>query len=195
MKDKKYYEKLFEEYPQEVTLNQFRKMLNGLSENTARKLIKDGKIQAELKDYPISYKRDSLTITKILIDKQDTINYIVQKKFNEFISNEGNQEKFKNQNEKILEIIKNEYTNHFKKLPEELTLMQFRKMLGNKSIKTARKILATKAIKFSKKQVVKKMDKESTGISTCYIISKESIIDYVSSDDYQNTRNRRKANI
>lgn len=37
MDDKKYYEKIFKEYPQEVILNQFRQMLNDLSEN---KLVK-----------------------------------------------------------------------------------------------------------------------------------------------------------
>jgi len=44
-KNRKYYETLFRSYPDLVTISQLRKMLGGISESTARKLIRSDRIQ------------------------------------------------------------------------------------------------------------------------------------------------------
>ena len=46
MRNRKYYEKLYERYPDLVTLNQFRKMLGGIGECTARKLVQQKHIKS-----------------------------------------------------------------------------------------------------------------------------------------------------
>ena len=40
-KDRKYYETLFRPYPDLVTIDQFRKMLGGIGNGTARKLLQE----------------------------------------------------------------------------------------------------------------------------------------------------------
>lgn len=45
MKDRAYYEALFERYPDVVTSLQFREMLGGIAEITARKLLTQNKIK------------------------------------------------------------------------------------------------------------------------------------------------------
>ena len=40
MKNRPYYEKLFEAYPDVVTLPEFREMLGGIGDTTARKLMR-----------------------------------------------------------------------------------------------------------------------------------------------------------
>ena len=44
-KGKKYYEKLFKEYPDLVSVLQFREMLGGVSDTFARKLIRENRVQ------------------------------------------------------------------------------------------------------------------------------------------------------
>ena len=39
MKNQEYYEQLFEPYPDVVTLDEFRAMLGGIGETTARKIL------------------------------------------------------------------------------------------------------------------------------------------------------------
>lgn len=39
-KGKKYYKELFKDYPDVVTLVQFREMLGGIADSTARKLVR-----------------------------------------------------------------------------------------------------------------------------------------------------------
>jgi len=43
--DKKYYISLFESYPDVVDLEQFRKMLGGIADSTARKLMKENNVK------------------------------------------------------------------------------------------------------------------------------------------------------
>ena len=45
-KDYQYYEKLFSQYPDLVTVLQFRKMLNGIGDTFARRLIREKKVKA-----------------------------------------------------------------------------------------------------------------------------------------------------
>lgn len=45
-KDKKYYEALFADYPDLVTVVQFREMLNGIGDSFARKLIREKRVFA-----------------------------------------------------------------------------------------------------------------------------------------------------
>ena len=44
-KNRKYYEDLFRPYPDLVTLDQFRKMLGGIGDGTARKLLRANRVQ------------------------------------------------------------------------------------------------------------------------------------------------------
>ena len=44
-KDYQYYEKLFSQYPDLVTVLQFRKMLNGIGDTFARRLIREKKVK------------------------------------------------------------------------------------------------------------------------------------------------------
>jgi len=41
---KEHYENLFADYPDVVTLQQFKRMLGGIGESTARKLLRENKI-------------------------------------------------------------------------------------------------------------------------------------------------------
>ena len=45
MKTKTYYEQLFADYPDIVTLEQFREMLGGIGDGTARKLMRENRVQ------------------------------------------------------------------------------------------------------------------------------------------------------
>ena len=43
--DKNYYTVLFEKYPEVVTLDDFKKMLGGIADSTARKLMQENKVK------------------------------------------------------------------------------------------------------------------------------------------------------
>ena len=45
MKNRKYYEQLFNKYPDVVTLSQFRNMLGGIGDGTARKLMRENRVK------------------------------------------------------------------------------------------------------------------------------------------------------
>jgi len=45
MKDRTYYEQRFADYPDIVTLEQFREMLGGIGDVTARKLMRENRVQ------------------------------------------------------------------------------------------------------------------------------------------------------
>lgn len=45
MKDRNYYKELFKDYPDVVDLIQFREMLGGIADSTARKLVRAGIIR------------------------------------------------------------------------------------------------------------------------------------------------------
>lgn len=45
MKDRKYYERLYAKYPDVVTTAQLCKMLGGIADSTARKLIRNNHIK------------------------------------------------------------------------------------------------------------------------------------------------------
>lgn len=45
MKNKEYYQQLFQSYPDVVTIDQFMKMLGGIGDGTARKLLQDNHVK------------------------------------------------------------------------------------------------------------------------------------------------------
>lgn len=45
MKNRPYYEKMFETYPDVVTLPEFREMLGGIGDTTARKLMRENRVK------------------------------------------------------------------------------------------------------------------------------------------------------
>ena len=45
MKNRKYYEQLYTDYPSVVTLTQFRGMLGGIGDSTARKLMRENRVK------------------------------------------------------------------------------------------------------------------------------------------------------
>lgn len=45
IKNKKYYEKLFEDYPDVVNIKTFREMLGGISEQSARRLMRENRVK------------------------------------------------------------------------------------------------------------------------------------------------------
>ena len=45
MKTKTYYEQLFANYPDIVTLEEFHEMLGGIGDGTARKLMRENRVQ------------------------------------------------------------------------------------------------------------------------------------------------------
>ncbi len=45
MRDEKYYEKLFENYPDVVNIKTFREMLGGISEQAARRLMRENRVR------------------------------------------------------------------------------------------------------------------------------------------------------
>lgn len=64
-----YYEKLFQEYPDVVTLNQFRQMLGGIADSTARKLMRENQV------FHYSIRRT------YFIPKASAIDYVMSKEY------------------------------------------------------------------------------------------------------------------
>ncbi|WP_343084941.1 DNA-binding protein [Blautia producta] len=44
-KDRKYYRKYFKDYPEVVDLIRFRQMIGGICDNTARRIMREGKVK------------------------------------------------------------------------------------------------------------------------------------------------------
>ncbi len=72
MKSRSYYEALFSEYPDVVTLDVFREMLGGIGDSTARKLIRGNHVYH-------FYIRDTY-----LIPKPCVIDYILSEHYAEY---------------------------------------------------------------------------------------------------------------
>ena len=68
-KNREYYEQLFSSYPDVVTIPDFQKMLGGIAEGTARKLLRGNHVQH-------FYIRDTYFIPKISV-----INYVLSKDY------------------------------------------------------------------------------------------------------------------
>lgn len=69
MKKREYYEKLFADYPDLVTVQQFREMLGGIANSTARKLIRENIVQHY-------YIRTTYFIPKVAV-----INYVLSEHY------------------------------------------------------------------------------------------------------------------
>lgn len=69
---KEYYEELFAKYPDVVTLPEFRAMLGGIGDGTARKLMRANHVQH-------FYIRDTY-----LIPKTSVIDYVLSKHYAEY---------------------------------------------------------------------------------------------------------------
>ena len=72
MKNRKYYEQLYTEYPTVVTLIQFRQMLGGIGDTTARKLMRENRV----KHYYIRHT--------YLIPKDWVIDYVLTEHYAEY---------------------------------------------------------------------------------------------------------------
>ena len=72
MQSREYYEKLFEDYPDVVTLPDFIKMLGGIGDSTARKLMRGNHVQH-------FYIRDTYLIPKLSV-----IDYVLGKHYAEY---------------------------------------------------------------------------------------------------------------
>lgn len=72
MKNRKYYEQLYTEYPTVVTLIQFRQMLGGIGDTTARKLMRENRV----KHYYIRHT--------YLIPKDWVIDYVLSEHYRPF---------------------------------------------------------------------------------------------------------------
>ena len=72
MKDKKYYREKFKDYPDVVTLKQFKEMLGGIGDGTARKLMRTGKVKH-------FYIRDTY-----MIPKEYVIEYVTGEHYAEY---------------------------------------------------------------------------------------------------------------
>ena len=72
MRDKQYYRKKFKEYPDVVTLEQFRDMLGGIGDSTARKLMRAKKVKH-------FYIRDTY-----MIPKEYVIEYVTGEHYEEY---------------------------------------------------------------------------------------------------------------
>lgn len=72
MRDKQYYRERFKEYPDVVTLDQFRKMLGGIGDGTARKLMRAKKVKH-------FYIRDTY-----MIPKEYVIDYVTGEHYAEY---------------------------------------------------------------------------------------------------------------
>ena len=72
MRDKQYYRKRFKEYPDVVTLEQFREMLGGIGDSTARKLMRVKKVKH-------FYIRDTY-----MIPKEYVIEYVTGEHYGEY---------------------------------------------------------------------------------------------------------------
>ena len=71
-KGKKYYKELFKDYPDVVTLIQFREMLGGIADSTARKLVRANLV----KHFYIRYT--------YMIPKKCVIDYIMSEHYAEY---------------------------------------------------------------------------------------------------------------
>lgn len=72
MRDKLYYRERSKDYPDVVTLEQFREMLGGIAYSTARKLMKTGKVKH-------FYIRDTY-----MIPKEYVIEYVLGEHYAEY---------------------------------------------------------------------------------------------------------------
>ena len=72
MKNRKSYEQLYTEYPTVVTLIQFRQMLGGIGDTTARKLMRENRV----KHYYIRHT--------YLIPKDWVIDYVLSEHYAEY---------------------------------------------------------------------------------------------------------------
>lgn len=72
MRDKKYYREKFKDYPDVVTLKQFKEMLGGIGDGTARKLMRTGKVKH-------FYIRDTY-----MIPKEYVIEYVLSEHYSEY---------------------------------------------------------------------------------------------------------------
>ncbi len=72
MKSRSYYEELFSEYPDVVTLDEFRKMLGGIGDSTARKLMRGNHVKH-------FYIRDTYLVPKACV-----IDYILGEHYAEY---------------------------------------------------------------------------------------------------------------
>lgn len=190
MKDKNYYEILFKNYAAEVTLPEFREMLGGLSENAARDWIKKGKVKSCLVESETKCRKNTVTVINLTISKESIINYLVKKSNFESL----NSYFYQSEQPLFLETMKEFYCNHFKNYPDKLTLKQARKMLGV-SIDVVRKLISNGEIQSSSERILMTINKDYSSTCKRYMISKQSIIDYVTSEEYQKNSIKRKANI
>ena len=71
-KGKKYYKELFKDYPDVVTLIQFREMLGGIADSTARKLVRTNVVKH-------LYIRDTY-----MIPKKCVIDYVTSEHYAEY---------------------------------------------------------------------------------------------------------------
>lgn len=72
MRDKQYYREKFKDYPDVVTLEQFRKMLGGIGDSTVRKLMRAGRVK-------YFYIRDTY-----MIPKEYVIEYVLGEHYAEY---------------------------------------------------------------------------------------------------------------
>lgn len=72
MRDRKYYERRFEHYPDLVNLEQFREMLGGIGDTTARKLMRQNRVQ------------HFFIRTTYLIPKASVIDYVLGEHYAEY---------------------------------------------------------------------------------------------------------------
>ena len=72
MKSREHYEKLFESYPDVVTLPDFMKMLGGIGDSTARKLMRGNHVHH-------FYIRDTYLIPKLSV-----ISYVLGEHYKEY---------------------------------------------------------------------------------------------------------------
>ena len=72
MRNEEYYKRIFEPYPDVVTLEQFRTMLGGIGDGTARKLLRGNHVKH-------FYIRDTYMIPKVWV-----IEYILSDHYAEY---------------------------------------------------------------------------------------------------------------
>ncbi len=72
MRNEEYYKRIFESYPDVVTLEQFRTMLGGIGDSTARKLLRGNHVKH-------FYIRDTYMIPKVWV-----IEYILSDHYAEY---------------------------------------------------------------------------------------------------------------
>jgi hypothetical protein len=71
-KGKTYYKELFKDYPDVVTLKEFRQMLGGIADSTARKLVRENRVKH-------FYIRDTY-----MIPKKCVIDYVTSEHYAEY---------------------------------------------------------------------------------------------------------------